>query len=158
MRKSKLEKISDYLCVIGAIMCVGAMIGGIIYVILCGVGWGLIRSFVIYVVGTLIVASSGIVIQVDISKSKQEELNKLYVQMGRSEERTKEENMYATDICDHSIKKMPQTIDKQVIRDYIEKLENEIKEIDRLNSLFSLNLAVQKSLKRIVRELKELIK
>ena len=58
------------------------------------------------------------------------------------------------------LKKMPQTIDKQVVKDYIKELESEIKEIDRLNNSlpFSLNLAVQKSLKRIVRELKELIK
>jgi len=158
MRKSKLEKISDYLCAIGEIMCIGAMIGEIIYVILYGVESGLMKVFVIYVVGTLIVASSGMVWQVDISKSKQEEMNKLYVQMGRSEERAEEDDIYATDVCDHSIKKMPQTIDKQVVKDYIKELESEIKEIDRLNSLFSLNLAVQKSLKRIVRELKELIK
>ena len=62
------------------------------------------------------------------------------------------------DQCGYSIKKMPQTIDKQVIRDYIEKLEGEIKEVDRVNSLFSPSLVAQTSLKRIVRELKELLK
>ena len=252
MEESKLEKISDYLCAIGAIMCVGAMIGGIIYVILCGVGWGLIRAFVIYVVGVLILASSGIVLQVDISKSKQEiiekereqeDIDNSWIQVSEYEqensvtgeirfgrtERMEEEDMreikidgywvgtigyeikklfdldigekfvlkyiFSNDIvcyfdkdgilindedetkqkyagvnvsygmlriligqCDYCIEKIEQTIDKKVIKDYIEELENEIKEIDRLNSLFSLNLAVQKSLKRIVRELKELIK
>ena len=158
MEESKLEKISDYLCAIGAIMCVGAMIGGIIYVILCGVGWGIIRAFVIYVVGTLIVASSGIVLQVDISKSKQEELNKLYVQMGRSEERTKEENMYATDICDHSIKKMPQTIDKQVIRDYIKELKDEVKNIKGQSEYPFYDLLRTSALKHCIDGLEKLLK
>ena len=256
MEESKLEKISDYLCAIGEIMCIGAMIGGIIYVILYGVESGLMKVFVIYVVGTLIVASSGMVRQVDISKSKkeiikkereQEDVDNSWVQVSEYEqenlvtgeirfgrtERMEEEDMYKTKIdgywvgtigyevkrlfdldigekfilkdraldrncfineegiviiedftctnvtlmygeidvdykmlkllidqCDYSIKKISQTIDKQVIRDYIKKLEGEIKEVDRLNNSlhFSLNLAVQKSLKRIVYELKELIK
>ena len=263
MEESKLEKISDYLCAIGVIMCVGAMIGGIIYVILCGLGGGLIRAFVIYVAGTLIIASSGIVLQVDISKSKKEIIekereqedvdNSWYqvseyeqenlvtgeIRLGRTE-RTEEDDMekfetkidgywagtigyevkrlFDLDIgekfvlksetfdrncfinkdgivlfesfireygaleyralkygeinvdykmlkmfidqCGYSIEKLPQTIDKQVIRDYIKELESEIKEVDRLNNSlhFSLNLAVQKSLKRIVYELKELLK
>jgi len=64
------------------------------------------------------------------------------------------------DQCGYSIEKIPQAMDKQVIRDYIKELESEIKEVDRLNiSLpFNLNLAVQTSLKCIVRELNELLR
>ena len=251
MEESKFGEVEIWLCAIGIIMCVGAMIGGIIYVILCGTGWGLIRALVMYIVGALIVVCSGIISMINTFKlekeitEQEEDINNSWIQVSENEqenlvtgeirfgrtERTEEDDMekfetkidgywvgtvgyeikklfdldigekfvlkyvFSNDIvcyfdkdgilindddetkqkyagvdvsygmlriligqCDYCIEKISQTIDKQVIKDYIEELENEIKEIDRLNSLFSLNLAVQKSLKRIVRELKELIK
>ena len=254
MEESKLEEISDDLEVAGISLFIAGAVLTIISAIIYGLGHELVICFMICVVGLLIVVSSGIVLQVDISKSKQEIIKKereqedvdnSWVQVSEYEqenlvtgeirfgrtERMEEEDMYKTKIdgywvgtigyevkrlfdldigekfilkdraldrncfineegiviiedftctnvtlmygeidvdykmlkllidqCDYSIKKISQTIDKQVIRDYIKKLEGEIKEVDRLNNSFNLNLAVQTSLKRIVYELKELIK